>query len=133
MGGLAKAPGCRPPVCRTSPQMQTPLEANPLPSMGRMRDTCENITLPQTSFAGGNYHCRKEGIFVSLVFCKKYMNNSVFTNIVVVKDKCPQTGVSHSVHNRPHGSSSLLRGGRYASYWNVFFLYSLFIIYSAKV
>ena len=29
-------------------------EANPHPPVDRMTDACENITLPQTLFAGGN-------------------------------------------------------------------------------
>ena len=31
------------------------LEYHPTPSVDRITDTCKNITLSQTSFAGGNY------------------------------------------------------------------------------
>ena len=34
--------------------MQTPLNADP--PVNRMTHRCKNITLPQTSFAGGKYH-----------------------------------------------------------------------------
>ena len=57
-------PGCRPPMdadppgCR--PPLKYPLEVNPhgcrLPlPVDRMTDACENITVPQTLFAGGYY------------------------------------------------------------------------------
>ena len=56
-----------PPLDAEPPWMQTPLEAEPPghvtcdacweanPPVGRMTDACENITLPQTSFAGSKY------------------------------------------------------------------------------
>ena len=67
-GGLPTPPGCRPPSWRQTPWMQTFLEADtPLvlspcdaywevtsTPVDRMTDAYENITLPQTSFAGGN-------------------------------------------------------------------------------
>ena len=51
------------------PEMQTPLDADPLRSFdlwcmlgshppNRMTNRCKNITLPQTSFAGGNNLCQ---------------------------------------------------------------------------
>ena len=51
-GGVCPtSPGCRPP----QPWMQTTtrLYADPHHPVDRITDTCENITLPQTSFAGG--------------------------------------------------------------------------------
>ena len=64
-GGLSKPPGYRSlswmqtPWCRP-PQMHTPCSCDmwcmlgSQPPLDRMTDTCDNITLPQTSFAGGN-------------------------------------------------------------------------------
>ena len=52
--GSAQPPGCRPPQMQT-PWMQTPPGCTPPPlRVNRMTDRCRNITLPQTSFAGGN-------------------------------------------------------------------------------
>ena len=36
-------------------RQEVTLYRDPLPSMDRMTDMCKNITLPQTSFAGGKY------------------------------------------------------------------------------
>ena len=44
----AGTPGTRHPPGPGTPQDQTP------PPVNRMTDRCKNITLPQTSFAGGN-------------------------------------------------------------------------------
>ena len=67
-----RSPGCKslPPRIQTSSSpMQTPSpwiqtlshvtcdacwEANPPPHVNKITDTCKSITLPQTSFAGGN-------------------------------------------------------------------------------
>ena len=55
--GCRPLPGARPPpgyvtclVCWEANQPTFP------PPVDRMTDACENITLPQTSFAGGNYN-----------------------------------------------------------------------------
>ena len=58
-------PGCRPPSpsCRPSPLDADPPGhvtgmyggKPPPPAVNRMTHRCKNITLPQTSFAGGNY------------------------------------------------------------------------------
>ena len=50
LGGVCPTPPrCRPPV------MWPVVHAGkPLPAVNRMTDRCKNITLPQTSFAGGN-------------------------------------------------------------------------------
>ena len=48
-------PNPQPPRCRPLGHVTCDArwEANP-PLVDRMTDTCENITLPQTSFVGGN-------------------------------------------------------------------------------
>ena len=59
-GGLPNPPGCRPNFRQNPPDADPPgpvtceacWEANTL--VNRMTDACENITLPQTSLAGGN-------------------------------------------------------------------------------
>ena len=77
-GSYAQPPGCRPSWIQilsgcTPPQMQTPTDADPLwmqtpghaacdacweanPLVNRVTHKGKNITLPQTSFVGGNYH-----------------------------------------------------------------------------
>ena len=75
-------PGQRPPAGQTSldrdPPVQRPLDREPpgqRPPVNRMTDTCKNITLLQTSFAGGNnYHCQLwilRCIFLSLTNSRK--------------------------------------------------------------
>ena len=72
-GASAQSPPPGPTRMQTpSPQMQTPLDGDPLPldadplvmwpvmharkpTPYGQTNTCENITLPQTSFAGGKY------------------------------------------------------------------------------
>ena len=44
---------CPTPLYADSACRQTPLETEP--PVDRMTDACEKITLPQTSFAGGQY------------------------------------------------------------------------------
>ena len=44
-------------------RQEVTLYRGPLPTMDRMTDMCKNITLPQTSFAGGKY-----GIFIFSFF-----------------------------------------------------------------
>ena len=43
-----------PPAMHTLSTMHAPPATHAPPPMDRMRDVCKNITLPQTSFAGGN-------------------------------------------------------------------------------
>ena len=53
-GGGGEWGGLPNPECRPPPWMQTPLDAVPSPPVDRMTKACKNITLPQSSFAGGN-------------------------------------------------------------------------------
>ena len=59
----ADPPECRPPP-DAEPQMQTPLDADP---PGHVTHACENITLPQTSFAGGKYYLPATSLIGNLV------------------------------------------------------------------
>ena len=45
---------CTPPSNHTPHNHACPLATMHTPPVNRMRDRCKNITLPQTSFAGGN-------------------------------------------------------------------------------
>ena len=51
----ADTPGCRPPLDADPWSCDLWCMLGP-PPVNRMTDTCENITLPQTSFAGGKYN-----------------------------------------------------------------------------
>ena len=48
-------PGPGTPQDQTAPQGTRPLD-QAHPPVNRMTDRCKHITLPQTSFADGNYH-----------------------------------------------------------------------------
>ena len=49
-----RPPRCRPPRCRPLQCRPSPDPSGCRPTLDRMTDACESITLPQTSFAGGN-------------------------------------------------------------------------------
>ena len=58
-GGVLVNPSCRQTLLEADP----PSEADPH-SVNRMTDTCKNISLPQTSFAGGKNRLMPPGIGV---------------------------------------------------------------------
>ena len=106
-------PGCRPHWMHSLPDADPPPGCRP-PPVDRTTDTCENITFPQTSFAGGN-HPNKEceykvgknvmRLWKPRMYCCMIMINSLIFSFIL---RHIDFTIVSWIHNHPNRLSLLL-------------------------
>ena len=77
-------PPCMPPCHAHLHHACPPCHAHTPPPVNRMTDRCKNITLPQTSFAGGKNIEKHAQTFVRLLFTEAYQNSLNYNKTVLL-------------------------------------------------
>ena len=99
------------PQCHTSPRVNTPGTTHTTnqtppwsrhPPVNRMTDRCKNITLPQTSFAGGNQKKNYNKTVLPILHVGSWLQSQVYRQVLVLGPdrKCRSSQVNAATVSR---------------------------------